>query len=70
MLREKQSSAANPVDRTMTDRIRLDRRQLLKGSSALIAGGMLTPIGGAREAQAFAYEPYPRDDDLETVVTS
>jgi anaerobic dimethyl sulfoxide reductase subunit A len=31
---------------------------------------MLTPIGGAREAQAFAYEPYPRDDDLETVVTS
>ena len=27
-------------------------------------------LKSAKEAKAFAYEPYPRDDELETVVTS
>ena len=45
------------------------RRQFLKttaatAASAMIVGGRPTP------AEAFAYEPYPTDDELETVVTS
>lgn len=45
------------------------RRQFLQGASvtattALVAGSL------PRKAQAFAYEPYPTDDELETVVTS
>jgi anaerobic dimethyl sulfoxide reductase subunit A len=47
-----------------------NRRQLLRGAAALTAGSVLTPIAGPRQAHAFAYEPYPRDDDLQTVVTS
>ncbi|MCP8939575.1 molybdopterin-dependent oxidoreductase [Alsobacter sp. SYSU M60028] len=46
------------------------RRGLLKGFAALASATALSPIPGAREANAFAYEPYPRDDDLQTVVTS
>ncbi len=49
-----------------------NRRTFMQGAAAgaLIAG--LVPLGGggAKKARAFAYEPYPRDDDLETVVTS
>ncbi|UJS25310.1 molybdopterin-dependent oxidoreductase [Thiothrix winogradskyi] len=51
--------------------LKMDRRSFLKttalGSAAVAAGGLtLKP----KEAQAFAYEPYPRDDELTTVVTS
>ncbi len=51
--------------------LQMDRRTFLKtsavGSAAVAAGGLtLKP----QEAQAFAYEPYPRDNDLTTVVTS
>jgi anaerobic dimethyl sulfoxide reductase subunit A len=46
------------------------RRKLLKGAGVLAASSALTPIAGVRDASGFAYEPYPRDDDLETVVTS
>ncbi|MBJ6611393.1 MAG: molybdopterin-dependent oxidoreductase [Candidatus Thiothrix moscowensis] len=51
--------------------LKMDRRSFLKttavGSAAIAAGGLtLKP----KEAQAFAYEPYPRDDELTTVVTS
>ena len=51
--------------------LKMDRRSFLKttavGSAAIAAGGLtLKP----KEAQAFAYEPYPRDNDLTTVVTS
>jgi len=54
-------------------RLNLSRRSFLKTTAA---GGMAAATGGlielktAREAKAFAYEPYPRDDELETVVTS
>ena len=55
-----------------TFRIRLSRRGFLKGASATLAGaGLLTTLTARpQRAEAFAYEPYPRDDELETVVTS
>ncbi len=49
--------------------LNLNRRDVLKGSAATVAAG-LVPVAGARKAGAFAYEPYLKDDDLETVVTS
>ena len=50
--------------------IDVDRRGLLKGVAAAAAGGALAPTLAPTEAKAFAYEPYPTDDQLETVVTS
>lgn len=54
----------------LEDRLNLSRRSFLKstaaGTAALGVGSLIKP----RKAEAFAYEPYPRDDDLETVVTS
>jgi len=54
----------------VTERLNLTRRSFLKttaaGGTALAAGGLIK----TKEAKAFAYEPYPRDDQLETVVTS
>ncbi len=51
--------------------LKMDRRSFLKttalGSAAVAAGGLTLK---SKEAQAFAYEPYPRDNDLTTVVTS
>lgn len=45
------------------------RRDFLKASAATATTGLV--LGStAQDAKAFAYEPYPRDDDLETVVTS
>lgn len=54
-------------------KINPSRRSFLKttaiGSSA-VALSTLVGIKTSKDAKAFAYEPYPRDDDLETVVTS
>ena len=50
--------------------IDVNRRGLLKGVAAAAAGGALAPTLAPSEAKAFAYEPYPKDDQLETVVTS
>ena len=47
----------------------VSRRTFLK-SSAATAATALVSASGTRQASAFAYEPYPRDDDLTTVVTS
>jgi len=51
-------------------RLNLSRRSFLRstaaGATALGFGGLIKTDG----AQAFAYEPYPRDDELNTVVTS
>jgi len=47
----------------------VSRRAFLKTSAAM-AGTSLVLGAGAKEAKAFAYEPYPTDDELETVVTS
>lgn len=54
----------------LRDFVDVDRRGVLKGAAALGAGSLLAPLVDIKEAQAFAYEPYPRDDDLQTVVTS
>ncbi len=53
-------------------RVNTTRRGFLKGLTATAAGlGLLTGLASKpKKAKAFAYEPYPRDDDLETVVTS
>jgi anaerobic dimethyl sulfoxide reductase subunit A len=49
------------------------RRDFVKvtaaGASVLAAGG-LVDLTAPKEAKAFAYEPYPKDDELTTVVTS
>lgn len=50
----------------------INRRSFLKitgtGVAALGASGLIEKT--SKQAHAFAYEPYPTDDDLETVVTS
>ena len=53
--------------------LNLNRRSFLKGAgagAAALGAAGLVELKTAKEAKAFAYEPYPRDDDLETVVTS
>ncbi len=54
----------------LTQRLRLSRRDFLKtsalGTAALSSGLVALP----KKAEAFAYEPYPQDDQLTTVVTS
>jgi len=54
----------------LKDRLNMTRRSFITstaaGAAALGAGGLIK----TRDAQAFAFEPYPRDDDLTTVVTS
>jgi len=58
------------LDLDLSSRLNISRRGFLKttavGAMAVGAGGLLK----TEEAQAFAYEPYPRDDELQTVVTS
>jgi anaerobic dimethyl sulfoxide reductase subunit A len=63
-------TATPDLDLDLASRLNISRRGFLKttavGAMAVGAGGLLK----TEEAQAFAYEPYPRDDDLQTVVTS
>ncbi|MEN8167671.1 MAG: molybdopterin-dependent oxidoreductase [Pseudomonadota bacterium] len=57
----------------LLERLNLSRRSFLKSTAAggaAVATGGLVELQTAREAQAFAYEPYPKDDELQTVVTS
>jgi anaerobic dimethyl sulfoxide reductase subunit A len=49
--------------------LNLNRRDFLKTTAVGVAAAGLVNTKD-REAQAFAYEPYPRDDELQTVVTS
>ena len=50
------------------------RRSFLKtvgaGTAVATTSGLVEIGFGEQEAKAFAYEPYPRDDELTTVVTS
>ncbi|MCG8011580.1 MAG: twin-arginine translocation signal domain-containing protein, partial [Candidatus Thiodiazotropha weberae] len=61
------------LTQSLKERLNLSRRSFLKsaavGGASLTAGG-LVEMKTAKEAKAFAYEPYPTDDQLETVVTS
>ena len=70
MVERKQSEAIS--ESSWTSRLNPNRRSFLKGSAGIAAVGAagLGPITASDEAKAFAYEPYPRDDDLTTVVTS
>ena len=57
----------------LLDRVNPSRREFLKATAAgagVAAAGGLVNLAVVDEAQAFAYEPYPRDDELTTVVTS
>ena len=60
--------------RNWLDLLNPRRRSFLKtvGAGAAVAttSGLVELGMGQQEAKAFAYEPYPRDDDLTTVVTS
>ncbi|WP_353572498.1 molybdopterin-dependent oxidoreductase [Candidatus Albibeggiatoa sp. nov. BB20] len=52
----------------LTDSLNMNRRSFLKTTAVGAATtGLVT---AKKDAEAFAYEPYPRDDELETVVTS
>ncbi|CDI03896.1 Molybdopterin oxidoreductase [Candidatus Competibacter denitrificans Run_A_D11] len=64
-------TANSPLD-LLRGRLNLSRRSFLKATAAGAALGStgLIELKTAREAKAFAYEPYPRDDQLQTVVTS
>jgi len=54
----------------LKDRFNMNRRTFMKTSAAGVAATGLGSLVRSEDARAFAYEPYPRDDDLETVVTS
>ena len=62
-------------NKTLTDaleKVKVSRRTFLKDAALTTALGTsgLTLTGSKQTAQAFSYEPYPKDDELETVVTS
>jgi len=54
-------------------RLNLTRRSFLKRTATgigFLGTGGLVEMKYGKEVKAFAYEPYPKDDELETVVTS
>jgi len=55
--------------RSLELRLNLSRRGFLKAAAAGAAAGFVR-LGTGTRVDAFPYEPYPRDDDLTTVVTS
>jgi anaerobic dimethyl sulfoxide reductase subunit A len=56
-------------DNSFLNRLGLKRRDFLKSAAATATAGLVA-AQPTREARAFAYEPYPKDDELTTVVTS
>ena len=65
--------SADSKEKNLEGRLNMNRRTFLKTTGAATAlglGGTLVELKTAKEAQAFAYEPYPRDDELTTVPTS
>ena len=50
--------------------VNMKRRDFLKTSAMVLGTTGLVKIVSPQDAKAFAYEPYPKDDELETVVTS
>lgn len=58
---------------TLSSRLNLSRRSFLKSTAigaTAVSGTGLVNLNTVKDAKAFAYEPYPVDDQLETVVTS
>jgi hypothetical protein len=54
----------------LSERLRLSRRSFIKASAAGAATLGASNLVRVQDAKAFAYEPYPTDDQLTTVVTS
>ena len=50
--------------------LRPNRREFVGGATAAGLVGAAGPLLKSNEAKGFAYEPYPKDDELTTVVTS
>ncbi len=53
----------------LQQRLNLTRRSFLKGtatSAGVLATGGLVEMKCGKKAKAFSYEPYPKDDELET----
>ncbi len=50
--------------------LNFNRRDFLRTAAAGATVASVATTTGSKPAQAFAYEPYPRDDELTTVVTS
>ncbi|MCB1756504.1 MAG: molybdopterin-dependent oxidoreductase [Gammaproteobacteria bacterium] len=58
------------LEKIVNASLRVNRRTFMK-SSAAVAGSLgASGLVTSKSAKAFAYEPYPTDDQLETVVTS
>ncbi|MBM3390743.1 MAG: twin-arginine translocation signal domain-containing protein [Betaproteobacteria bacterium] len=57
-------------DRVLNPRRRSFLKTAAAGGAVAAAGGLAELTFGEKEARAHAYEPYPTDDQLETVVTS
>ncbi|HIP68202.1 MAG TPA: twin-arginine translocation signal domain-containing protein [Chromatiales bacterium] len=63
--------SANNLEKILKNSLNMSRRTFLKSSA--IGSAAAVGVGGlmkSKKAEAFAYEPYPKDDELETVVTS
>jgi len=55
---------------TLKSALNVSRRGFIKGAAATGAAASVFRLDAPKEAKAFAYEPYPRDDELVTVPTS
>ncbi len=56
------------LENLLSSRLNLTRRHFLQTTISTAVAGNL--VSQSRQASAFAYEPYPTDDELTTVVTS
>ena len=54
----------------LDSRLNVTRRTFLKSSTAGVAALGAGGLVQTKDAKGFAYAPYPRDDELTTVVTS
>jgi anaerobic dimethyl sulfoxide reductase subunit A len=59
------------IDHLINQSLNMNRRTFIKSSATISAAALgAGALTRTRKAKAFAYEPYPTDDQLETVVTS
>ncbi len=64
---------SDSIAKLLAEKVNLTRRSFLKVGTAGAVTGMgsgLINLAAVNKAEAFPYEPYLKDDDLETVVTS
>ncbi len=58
------------LEKIVNSSLRLNRRKFIKTGAASLGALSASGLVKTKPANAFAYEPYPTDDELETVVTS